>query len=720
MRLKSGKLVLTLVSATALLLTGCGGGGGGGSTAASSTNSGATTLPGTGAIGAPISGQVYAIDAYGKVSPAATTSALGAFTVDVGGMTAPFILRITGLAGGKQVVLNSVATAAGQTVNITPLTDLIVSIAAGQPAGSTLAALCTPVFPATVAPVGCLSALAAAANTTKLNAAVTAVTAMIAPLNTAGTNPLTGAFLADGTGMDAVLDQILVSPAEAQSAMATVTLIATNTTLGTASLPATAAGTGAAAPTATAPSGAAAQQSTNAATVLPEIRTCLAALSVLYPVSGTGVPTDTAKVDSAVDNSFVNGAGSSAIAMRAALKSTSAFARPGLTLTAAGFAPFNMGPLTTTGTGAANELATLQASSSLTPIADVLNARSNKAIGFDGTNVPVSAWIRMHGEQDQTAFNMKMVKTSDTTLCAQGWKLAGIQHMDMHMDPRISRATDKQGVVTYKRLWPAHAEKADLAAENSANAAFIFGAGMSVLSNAAADGVGAAQALALITINAGVSDAGSTMKVGSNASIYQNSDGIQSCQDLKALTGVADGVPCVDESKAAPGKVYIWILKSGYTIGNSNSGTVVGAFPFQLHGVPMSKAFAIANASSVFATTTSVTPATTTAFAGLVGTSLGAANITYNYTQQSSVYGSKIFECGLQLWANNTSLVVAKQKVARTSTSCTFGANPTSVSSPATSNSFSLLASPAPTAVYAWTSSMVLGNLAGSTQQLPD
>ena len=79
------------------------------------------------------------------------------------------MLSITGTAGGKQVTLNSIATAAGQTVNITPLTDLIVSTASGQPGGANLAALCAPV--ANVVPEGCSSALAKAAREAMINAA---------------------------------------------------------------------------------------------------------------------------------------------------------------------------------------------------------------------------------------------------------------------------------------------------------------------------------------------------------------------------------------------------------------------------------------------------------------------------------------------------------------------------------------------------------------------
>jgi hypothetical protein len=79
------------------------------------------TLPkliGTAATGAPIAGTVVAIDINGKSSSPATTSATGAFTVDVAGLTAPFILSITGTSNGKQVFLSSIATSAGQTVNM--------------------------------------------------------------------------------------------------------------------------------------------------------------------------------------------------------------------------------------------------------------------------------------------------------------------------------------------------------------------------------------------------------------------------------------------------------------------------------------------------------------------------------------------------------------------------------------------------------------------------
>ena len=231
---------LFLVVLFSIAIAACGGGGSSTSTGGGNTGGTTSTLSGTAATGAPIvSGNVVAIDSSTPAKTfTTTTSSLGAYTVNVTGGTAPFLLTVTGTVGGQPVTLSSVATALNQTVNITPLTDLIVSTAAGTPGGNALVSLCTP-------PVqtGCSAALAAATTGTNLSAAVTAVIAMVTPLSASISNPLTTAFVADGTGMDAVLDQILVTPASSQGATATVTLVSIPTQqLGTVTMPATAGG----------------------------------------------------------------------------------------------------------------------------------------------------------------------------------------------------------------------------------------------------------------------------------------------------------------------------------------------------------------------------------------------------------------------------------------------------------------------------------------------
>lgn len=94
----------------------------------------ASCLNGTAAAGAPIIGSVTIKDSS---IPAATRTvpiaADGKYTVDVNGMTAPYMVRADGYVGGNEYHLYSAGTSAdmGGTINVTPLTDLIVANIAG-------------------------------------------------------------------------------------------------------------------------------------------------------------------------------------------------------------------------------------------------------------------------------------------------------------------------------------------------------------------------------------------------------------------------------------------------------------------------------------------------------------------------------------------------------------------------------------------------------------
>lgn len=112
----------------ALMLTACGGDGGGKDDPAT-----AQTLSGTAAAGAPLAGTVTVQDAAGttRTTP---IGANGQYSIDVSGLTPPFVLRATGNIGGRTYVIHSaaVSTDVGGTINITPLTDLIVANVAGE------------------------------------------------------------------------------------------------------------------------------------------------------------------------------------------------------------------------------------------------------------------------------------------------------------------------------------------------------------------------------------------------------------------------------------------------------------------------------------------------------------------------------------------------------------------------------------------------------------
>ncbi len=674
-----------------------------------------TTLSGTAAIGAPIRGTVFAIDVNGRISPPATTAALGAFTVDVAGMTAPFILSITGTAGGNLVTLNSIATAAGQTVNITPLTDLIVSTASGQPGGSALASLCAPV--ASVVPAACTAALTEAARPAKLDAAVAAVVAMISPINTAGTNPLTGAFSANGTGMDAILDQILVTPAEAQGAMATVTLVATSTALGSVTLPPAAGGTSTI-PAATPPSSTQLAVASATATVLPEIKACVAALGALYPESGFVAPS-AAAVTPFIDNSFSFGATFDKAAFIDTLTSTDDMAHAGLGFVIAGLSPVDMRPLTTT------ELATLTSSSSTstTRVADFVNART--AAGATGVTltggVPSSAWVRINIKGQTGVLNLKMVKTADTAGCAGGWKLAGTGHTDIHMNARVRRSTDGNGVKTFGRELALHIDADKITTEGYASTTVVDvrGPGLTTLGDFNA-GEFVGRKIRLIGPTTGntvmrVADFVASNSTYTGSAFYGSAEAIQSCQDLKAVTTgtlPGSGTACYDETRVAPGKIYVWTLVS--------SSGPLQAFPFQINAVPLSRTFAIANEKDLFVTLTKVTP---TSLLGLPVNTLLDGLVKFDYTQ-SATYESKMDNCLFVLLNGSTPVLNAEQNAVGKESSCTFA---TSGMNSLASNVFDttvptkrLFKFNGPvTGGYIGLSASVLGNQVGVSQPAP-
>lgn len=124
------KLALAVAGAGLLTLQGCGGGGSGDAGASAPAS---VTVSGTAAAGLPLVGSVTVKDANG-VTRTSAIGANGSYAVDVSGLSAPFVLRAEGTVGGRGYTIHSAASAAdvNGTVNITPLTDLIVANIAGQ------------------------------------------------------------------------------------------------------------------------------------------------------------------------------------------------------------------------------------------------------------------------------------------------------------------------------------------------------------------------------------------------------------------------------------------------------------------------------------------------------------------------------------------------------------------------------------------------------------
>ncbi|WP_432822607.1 hypothetical protein [Trichloromonas sp.] len=202
-----------MAGVVALALAACGGGGG-----SSSGGSVPTTLTGTAAAGAPIIGTVTIKDSTAPVAKTKTVTieADGKYTVDVSDLVAPYMVRADGRVGGNQYHLYSAATAedVGGTINITPLTDLIVANIAGSVAQ-------------TYFDKGDFSSLTA----TQLKTQSDALAAKLAPILTAvgvsgSIDLLRASFSTDHTGLDAALDILRVST-DTSTNVATITNIVT-------------------------------------------------------------------------------------------------------------------------------------------------------------------------------------------------------------------------------------------------------------------------------------------------------------------------------------------------------------------------------------------------------------------------------------------------------------------------------------------------------------
>ncbi len=189
------KVSLLAAACLVSLFAGCGGGSGGDDPAAN-----VTTLSGTVAAGAPLVGFLAVKDATGTVVTSAIDES-GHYAIDTEALTPPLVLFASGVAGGHAYTIASVATSAdlGGTVNVTPLTDLVVANMAGS---DSAAFFNDPDF----------SLITAAA----ISDAETLLQQRLQPLLDAASLPgdidlLHTPFSADRSGMDGVLDLISVS-----------------------------------------------------------------------------------------------------------------------------------------------------------------------------------------------------------------------------------------------------------------------------------------------------------------------------------------------------------------------------------------------------------------------------------------------------------------------------------------------------------------------------
>lgn len=583
---KNAELGVAVTAILALILAGCGSSGG--NTPAANNNgavSSSCTAPGAvcgvAATGAAIGGIVYAYDVNGKASPTATINADGTYTIDASGLTPPLMITTIGTSNLKPAIYHSIATSAdlNKNVNVTPLTEVVLALAAGQPAQD-IALASMPVV------------------TNNLAAAVTAVNGIVSPLATAVgatiSNPLTDTFKTDGTGIDKVLDNINVTPAK-QGGTMDVRLVGTNVSLGTVALPATAGGTA----TATVNTVSATQLSDaqKVATAIAEMNVCMASLTSLY---ATAIPT-AAQVSPYLDPAFKS------FGMTA-----TQFATYFTTAASTGNGRGDIGLKWSIGSAADYDFTP--------PVAGALATTTLPApVTFDANGNITAMWViaELGGFTPQ----VKMTKGAAYAGCPAGWLLHGD---DMPIgDLDIIQAFKKQQeTATLSRGVNVRLGLAELAAFPTASFVKVFGPGF-----ATSNGGGAAPtAVKKVTLVIPLPGSGlNTMVISGTTSMS-----LPYCQDITTV-----GTTCFDDSKVPAGALYVW------SVGDAVNA-VIQEWVKQFPKADVTWAQVQAHQASIFPSITSVTPTTATWLGNLNATAQNAAapSYTINFTLGSFAIGS--------------------------------------------------------------------------------
>jgi hypothetical protein len=181
------------VATTALVLAGCWGGGGG------ETATG-VDISGVAAVGAPLGGaDIEIVDKDGNVVASKKANEDGSYTLTIAATAKPPF--VASARKGDVLLFSPIAEARKGTINITPITNLLA--AQLSPTGD----------PAALA--GQIKSGRADVSARQVQAVVKALVEALRPLlvnaGAESVDPLTGAFSANGTGIDKVLNSLNIS-----------------------------------------------------------------------------------------------------------------------------------------------------------------------------------------------------------------------------------------------------------------------------------------------------------------------------------------------------------------------------------------------------------------------------------------------------------------------------------------------------------------------------
>lgn len=571
------------------LIAGCGGGGGGGSNntvVSASSCKAAGAVCGVAAAGAAIGGIVYAYDVNGKASPIANINTDGTYNIDATGLTPPLMITTIGVSNLKPAIYHSIATSSdlNKNVNVTPLTDIVLAFAAGQPARD--------ISPASMPAVNI-----------NLPAAITAVKNIVAPLASAVSanisNPLTDTFKADGTGMDKVLDNINVMPAT-QGGKIDVRLAGNNVSLGTVTLPAAAGGTATSAINAVTTA-----QLINAqkvAAAIADANVCMASLTSLY---ATSIPT-AAQISPYLDPAFKGfGMNATTFATYFTTPASTGNGRGdiGLTWSVGAAADYDFTP-PASGTAATTALPA--------------------PVTYDANGNITAMWVV--GKVGGFTPKLKVIKGAAYGGCSGGWLFHGNDMAigDVDIIQTFKKQTFAAGTPTLSRgvnLRLSYAEM--LTAFPAASSVVVTGPGFATSNTAGT----APTATASVTLVPPANAATMPVWVISGTTVFSS---LPYCQDITTV-----GTLCVDETKVPAGALYTWSART-------SANAIIQEWVMQLPKVDITWAQVQTNQATIFPTITGVTPATATWLANLNATANGAAapSYTINFTQGTFASGS--------------------------------------------------------------------------------
>lgn len=198
-------IVIVIIAAIA---SGCKGGGGGGSSGGGGTINSQFSVSGTVASGRALAGAAVSIKDSAGNSSTATTASDGTYTIDTTGLSSPFLVLVTTATGTKFYSVSADANAK-TTINITPLTDLIIRSWYGVQGVSMDAAFGAPGSNPPPSPTAVAVISTVIQNMIQLWLNQAGVTA-------ANFNIISTPFTANGAGFDLVLDQSAVNASTGQ------------------------------------------------------------------------------------------------------------------------------------------------------------------------------------------------------------------------------------------------------------------------------------------------------------------------------------------------------------------------------------------------------------------------------------------------------------------------------------------------------------------------